>query len=198
MTQISRRTTFLAIGCLAFGAPVSAALAPYVLDQAASNVGFEFSLNGIPQSGSMPVQRADIFIDARNLSASTVDVTLNVSRATTGLIFATQALVGTSVLNAASYPTITFTSRSISLNSDGRLSGGARVSGLLTMRGVSRDITLNANLYRTRGSAADDLSNLTVRLDGQVSRSAFGASGFPDLVDDLVTLDITAVIRSPA
>lgn len=198
MTQITRRTVLFALGGLALGGPSSASPTSYVLDRAASNVGFEFSLNNIAQSGSMPVQQADIVINPRDLAASSVNVTLNVSEARTGLIFATQALVGTSVLYADRYPTIRFTSRSIQLNQDGRLSSGARVRGELTMRGVSRDIGLNASVYRARGSAVDDLSTLTVRLDGQVSRSAFGASGFPDLVDDLVTLDITAVIRSPA
>ena len=195
MIHLTRRTVLAAFGCFALGSAAAAAPTRYVLDTKASTVGFRFSLNGVGQDGAMPVDRADIVIDPNNLAASRVDVTLNVSRARTGLMFATQALISPAVLSADQFPTIRFVSQSVQLAKDGRLSGGARISGNLTMRGVTRPITLNVNLYRARGSATDDLGQLTVRLDGQVSRVAFGASGYPELVDDLVTLDILAVIR---
>ncbi|MFD3189493.1 YceI family protein [Sedimentitalea sp. HM32M-2] len=195
MIQPTRRDMLVALACLALGTRSAAAPTRYALDRAASTVGFRFILNGVSQTGSMPVQRADIFIDPANLAASRVDVTLDVAGARTPLGFATQALLSPEVLDAARFPTIRFVSKTILLSRDGRLSGGARIRGHLTLRGVTRPITLNAGLYRPRGTRADDLDILTVRLSGQLSRTAYGAAGYPRLVGDRVTLDITALIR---
>ncbi|MEP3331614.1 YceI family protein [Sedimentitalea sp.] len=199
MFDPTRRSVLIGLGYLAFGlSPAHAAPTGYTLSEKDSNVGFRFLLSGVPIQGSMPVQAAQIIIDPANLAASQVDVTLNVAKAKTALFFATDALVSTEVLDAKQFPTIRFVSQAITLASDGRLSDGASIAGLLTLRGITRPITLNANVLRAPGSAADDLSNLTVRLDGAVSRAAFGATGFPDLVADIVELDILAVVAAKA
>ena len=49
---------------------------------------------------------------------------------------------------------------------------------------------------RPPGTAPDDLSVLTIELSGEMSRTAFGATGYPELVADRVGLDIRAVIRA--
>ncbi|MDK3073880.1 YceI family protein [Sedimentitalea sp. JM2-8] len=196
MIRLNRRALVIALGSLTIGRRAAAERTRYLLDAAASSVAFRFSLNGLPQSGSMPVKQADVQIDTRNLANSRVDVWLDVARASTGLVFATQAMIGRDVLDAARFPFIRFRSRSVRLAPDGRLSGGAEIAGDLTLRDVTRPIALNAGLYRPPGSAPDDLRSLTVLLDGQISRSAFGAAGFADLVGDAVTLDIKAVIRA--
>lgn len=176
----------------------SAALARptrYTLDTQASSVAFAFTLSGTDQRGSMPVKHADILIDPQNLAASTVDVLVDVSRAKTGLFFATQAMTGADVLNAARYPDIRFISTRIQLGASGRISEGARITGDLTVRGVTRPVTLEATLYRRPGSDANDLIQLNIRLRASISRSAYGASGYSDLVADTVTLDIQATIN---
>lgn len=196
MNTPSCRIAILALVSLAL--PLAAVAEPvaYLLDKKASRVGFHFSLSGIPQTGSMPVDHAEITLDPENLAATTVDVTVLATKARTGLFFATEALIGPDVLDTKHYPTIHFVSDHIQLAQDGRLSGGARISGHLTMHGVTHPVTLNADLYRLPGSAPDDLSDLTVLLSGQVSRAAFGATGYADLVDDTIGLDITAVIHA--
>lgn len=199
----ARRTAILAVICLvtvflasSFPEILSAAPTRYQLDAKASSVGFTFTLGGGPQKGAMPVSKAKIIVDPANLSASRVDISLDVAGARTPLPFARKALTGPDVLDVARYPTIRFVSTKIKLAADGRLSGGAQITGRLTMRGVTRPVSLAASLFRARGSAVDDLSVLTVQLKGQVSRSAFGASGYGDLVADNVGLNITAVIHA--
>lgn len=192
---ITRRTALMGLTALAWSPVAAAAPIPYKLDVRASKVGFTFTLSGVAQTGIMPVRAADIVIDPGNLADSKIDVTLDVAGARTGLIFATQALIGAEVLDARTYPTIHFLSDKVHLAQDGRLSGGARIAGMLTMRGVTRPMTLTAAVYRPPGTAPDDLRELSVRLSGQVSRAAFGASGYADLVADTVGINITAVIR---
>lgn len=197
MANLNRRTTLAALASLIIARPAFGAVRTrYRLDTKASRVGFRFTLNGAKQIGSMPVRSADIQIAPTDLATSKVDVSVNVAGARTPLIFATRALLGPDVLNATKYPVIRFASDRVELASDGRLSGGARLHGKLTMRGQTRPITLNANLYRAQGSDPSDLSQLQIRLSGQVSRSAFGASGYANLVADTVELDIRAVINA--
>ncbi|NRB19092.1 MAG: YceI family protein [Rhodobacteraceae bacterium] len=180
-----------ALPSVALGAPVR-----YQLDPAKSHVGFKFKLNGVTQNGSMPIERADITIDPQQLTASRIDVTVTAARSRTGLIFITRAMTGPDVLNTAQFPTIRFVSRHITLGASGRISDGARIRGDLTLRGVTRSVTLQAALYRPPGTAADDLSQLDVVLRGGLSRADFGASGFPGLVADTVILDIRARINA--
>ena len=174
---------------------VTAAPTRYQLDAQASTVGFVFTLGGARQNGTMQVATAEILVDPANLAASRVDISLDVDSVRTPLPFARQALIGPDMLDVGQFPTVRFTSTKVRLAADGRLSGGATISGNLTVHGVTRQVTLDAGLFRAKGSAPDDLSLLTVQLSGQLSRSAFGASGYGDLVGDPVDLNIVAIIR---
>jgi len=177
------------------GAP-DAAPTRYQLDAEASDVGFLFTLGGGRQKGTMQVSKAVILVDPANLATSRVDISVDVASVRTPLPFVRPTLIGPEVLDAARYPTIRFVSTRVQLAPDGRLSGGAQITGKLTMHGVTLPVTFEAGLFRAKGSAKDDLSQLSVHLKGQVSRSAFGASGYSDLVADSVGLDIIAVIRA--
>jgi len=195
MIQRRHAFTLLASAC---ALPQAALATPtrYALDHENSHVEFKFKLNGTPQTGSMPIERAKITIDPQHLPASQVDVTLNVARARTGLIFITQAMTSSGVLDAAQFPTIRFVSRRITLGAAGRISEGAQITGDLTLHGVTKPIILQAAIYRPRGTPADDLSQLDVVLNGGLNRNDFGASGFPNLVGSKVTLDIRARISA--
>ncbi|MCR9125140.1 MAG: YceI family protein [Rhodobacteraceae bacterium] len=167
----------------------------YALLPETSVVGFSFTLNGIATEGQMPVARADIVIDPNDLGAATADVRLSVAGARTGLIFATEALKGASVLDAARFPEIRFRSDSVRLSPGGRLSDGATITGQLQVRDVTRTVTLIADVYRAAGTRPDDLGRLSIRLRGSISRSAFGATGYGDIVGDEVLLNVMADLR---
>ena len=192
--MLTRRS--LIAGLAALASPAFAAPRRYELDVEKSRVGFTYILSNALQQGQMPISRADLRIDPFNLGDSTADVIVNPDGARTGFFFATEALKSASVLNTAQFPEIHFVSRAVRLAPTGRLSDGAALVGDLTVRGVTRPITLKAQLFRPPGSAPDDLSALTITLKGQISRSAFGATGFAYIVADTVGLDITAAIRA--
>ena len=197
MTVFTRRQLSAALLAIcALPAPGRAAPQRYQLDPGASRVGFTFRHSGAETQGTMPVSRADLRIDPDNLAASQVDVSVSVAKARTGLVFATQALKSADVLNAKAFPEVRFVSTSVTLSQNGRLSDGATISGRLSVRGVTRPLTLQADLYRASGSAASDLSRLVILLNGSLSRSAFGAAGYPDLVADRIDLNIRAAIRA--
>ncbi len=161
----------------------------YQLDTARSEVTFTYIFDETPITGRMPVKSADLLIDLDSLPSSRVLVTLNADAARAGFIFATEAMKGQKVLHTAQFPDIHFRSTQIV----GDLQG-ADVSGDLTIRGVTQPTTLKARLFRQRGTAVDDRNNLLVELTGTVSRAAFGATGYPKLVGDVIQLRIIARI----
>ncbi|RBW52907.1 YceI family protein [Phaeobacter gallaeciensis] len=195
MLNLSRRSVLLSVLSLPLAHPLLAAMQPYELDARKSSVGFYFNLSGTNQKGTMPVRSAQIRIDPADLTRSTVDVSVDVTRAKTNFVFARNAMLGAEVLDAKQFPTIRFVSTRVQLGKSGRISDGARIAGDLTVRGVTLPITLDAELYRRRGSASADLSTLDIRLRGQISRNSFGASGYKELVKDTITLDIRAKIQ---
>lgn len=198
MTLILTRRLLIAGGLAIAGLPLWAAPRRYDLAAASSSISFAFKVNGASQTGTVPVSAADIRVDPDNLVNSSADVTADIRAAKTGLIFVTQALLSASVLDANTHPQVRFVSKRIMLGQTGRISEGARIDGALTLRGVTRDVRLNALLARPAGSAPDDLSVLIVRLTGQLNRHDFGAAGYPKIVEETVDLDIRADIRARA
>ena len=162
----------------------------YILETDKSSVGFTYQFDGRPIKGNMPVASADLIIDFNTLPASKVQIALNVKKARAGFIFATEALRGKSVLDVANHPQVRFVSTKVS-----RSGNGAKIAGMVTIRGVTKPLTLSARFFRQQGSAPKDLSHLSILLTGSVSRNAFGASGYPKLVGDRIDLRILARIR---
>lgn len=190
------RRHVLALGLAAIAAPTWAAPRPYKLGGAGATITYTFKMEGTPVKGTVPIDRATLQIDPNNLEASTADVTADVRRARTGLIFATEALKSRSVLAAADFPLARFQSTRVTLGANGRISDGATLEGMLTLRGVTKPVRFDAQLFRAPGTAADDISALRVILNGRINRTDYGAVGYPELVADTVDIEIDANIRA--
>ncbi|WP_068112615.1 YceI family protein [Tropicimonas marinistellae] len=170
--------------------PATAATVRYDLDGNASRVGFVVRFGPDSITGVLPVLGAKLALDADTPRNSRVHVVLDTTRARASFPFATRELRGPRVLHSARHPTLEFATTE--LRADGRM---ARVHGLLTIRGITRPITLQAQIYRPAGTAPGDLSLLTVHLWGVVRRSEFGADGWAGMVGDEVHLDIRVTMR---
>lgn len=183
---MDRRTCL--IGLLSvLAAPASAAPVRYRLDPAASQVTFGYVLAGQRAEGTMPITRADLALDFRAVDRSSARVSLDADGTRTGVIFVTETLKGPEMLDTGRHPQIDFVSRRIAGSVN-----GATITGDVTIRGVTRPITLAAEIFRRRGSAEGDLSRLTVLLTGALDRHDFGASGYRNLVAPTVDLRILA------
>jgi polyisoprenoid-binding protein YceI len=173
-----------------FALPAGAAPERYTLEPDNSTVAFYWDFGEDEVQGRMPVARADLTIDFADLTQSHVDVAVDASRAEAGFPFASQAMKGPKVLAAGDYPQITFVSTGVR-----RAGDGASIDGRITVRGVTRPITFDAELYRQRGTEAGDRSRLTILLTATLRRSEFGATGWNDMVGDDVRLRIVARVR---
>lgn len=187
MTQLLRALLLITVCLLA--TPITAAPARYTLDTERSSVRFFWEVNGAPSRGAMDVAMADLLLDLAQVSRSQVAVEIDVASATARLPFAQQAIRGPELLDAAQHPRARFESTQVRRDSDGVV-----IDGMLTLRGTTLPVTLRAEIYRQQGTLSGDLSALTIRLTGAISRAAFGATGFPKLVGDTVRLDILARI----
>ena len=177
--------------CAAFcTVPAQAKPVPYQLDQVASVVGFEIDMGQSPMRGQMSVSSADLILDFDRAAASRVTVTIDASSARMGLPFATDAMKSDKVLDTKAHPRIGFESTKLSASGQ-----KATVTGKITIRGVTRPLTLAAQIFRPKGSAEGERDHLIIRLTGTIHRSDFGAAGFADMVGDDVRLDITAHIH---
>jgi len=186
-----RRLVLTAIVALGMISAAQAATVAYKMDPASSTVAFETDFGPDKITGAFPLERADLQLDFDNVRNCTVEVALDVTGATASFPFAAQALKGPKVLAAKGHPRMTFASTSVKGAGD-----TAEVTGNLTIRGVTKSVTLKARLFRPQGSAPDDLDHLTVKLSGKVNRSDFGATGWSDMVGDEVRILITAKIDS--
>ena len=183
-------------GVFAATVPASANVLSYQLRPEDAEIAFTFSAGGVSLRGTAPLQSADIVVDTARLDRSSADVIANVAQARTGIGPATTAMRSTEVLDTARFPSARFRSTGVELGRDGRISSGAVILGDLTLRGVTRPVRLAATLSRPAGTAPDDLRILSVRLTGALDRTGFGATGYANLVDATVQLDIRATLSA--
>jgi polyisoprenoid-binding protein YceI len=183
------RHAALLIALLSLPPAAWAAPASYALEPAESVVGFETRFGPDLITGQMPVKSADLTLDFDAVSNCRIDVALDVSGAQASFPFAAQAMKGPKVLDSTTFPEILFRSSRVERQGD-----GARVEGELTIRGVTRPVTLTAMIWRQKGTETGDLRQLTVQLTGSVLRSDYGATGWLDMVGDEVRLTILARI----
>ncbi|MEM1236631.1 MAG: YceI family protein [Pseudomonadota bacterium] len=175
---------FLLLLCL-WALPAAAQPVPYDLDRENSLVAFRFDLAGDTVKGNMPVASANILLDTENLPATSGTVTLSPGDAVTEIGFATDAMLGANVLNTEQFPEIKFQTTAVR----GTFSKG-EVDGLLTVRGVTRPVTMDAQVFRQRGTDSGDLSRLSILFTGTINRDDFGASGFPQFVGPEIEIEV--------
>jgi polyisoprenoid-binding protein YceI len=172
---------------------VWAAPQAYRLDATSSTVAFEVDFGPDIIAGQMPVLSAEMTLDFDRPADSRVTVALDAADARASFPFATQALKGPNVLATADHPAILF--ETTAFRAQPGPGARAEIDGLLTIRGTARPVTLAAEIFRREGAAEGDLSALSVHMATAVSRAAFGAAGWADMVGDEVRIRIVARIE---
>ena len=116
----------------------SAAVPAWVVDKAASRIGFRVIYSDAPLEGAFRNWDAQIAFDPKNLAASRVSVTVDLASVTANDPDAQEALPSADWFDTRRTPRATFVS-----NSFRDLGGGKyQAVGTLTLRGVSRPLVL--------------------------------------------------------
>ena len=142
---------------------------------------FTYFVSGVPLYGEFHVDRSYFTIDFTEEQQSKFYIKVDIRKSTAGFPLATSAMLGQSVLNANKYPFMEFESTSIS-----KKDKGFRVSGLLKLKGVQKNIVI---MVFTKDKYIKNAKTLMFQIMSSINRYDFGADGFPFLVGKEIKLN---------
>ena len=142
---------------------------------------FTYFVSGVPLYGEFHVDRSNFTIDFTEEQQSKFYIKVDIRKSTAGFPLATSAMLGQSVLNANKYPFMEFESTSIS-----KKDKGYRVSGLLKLKGVQKNIVI---MVFTKDKYIKNAETLMFEIMSSINRYDFGADGFPFLVGKEIKLN---------
>lgn len=137
-----------------------------------------------------------IVYDADNVSASSVQVTLPLSGLQAFVPAFNEHLRSADFFDAAKYPEVTFRSTQVETAAEGAL----KVSGDLTIKGITRTVVLDVTLNQAAEQPMAKRQAIGFDATTTVRRTDFGLGLYAPGVSDEVTLRITAeaIVPKPA
>lgn len=168
--------------------PVLAAGVRYTLDPDHTQVRIHWNHFGFSNPGAdFNISKGTLVWDAAHPERSSVSVTIPIASVHTQ-VPALDKRFKTMFFDAAKYPTITF--KSTGVKRVGK-SNHYRVAGELTVRGISKPVTLDVTLNKAGVQPMLDVPAIGFDATGSVKRSEFGMGAFVPAVSDLVHIHIT-------
>ena len=141
-------------------------------------------------SGAFGASAGVLQIDPANLSAAKVNVTFNVAQMSTTASAFTKELSGPDFFDAAKYRVATFVSTAVRVNG-----GSATITGNLTIKGITKPVTLDAKFYGAGTSPIDKKLNIGFSATTSIKRSDFGVGAYAPAVADQVDLQINGAFE---
>jgi len=181
--------TLLAAALLASG-PAFAQAASYAIDPVHTRVMFEVSHAGYSKAiGTVSGSTGTLVFDPEDWSSARVSVSVPIARLDLGDAAWNRAALGRGLLDGARHPVATFVSTRVEPVD----AGHARVTGMLTLRGVAREVVLDVAFNQLRRYPLPPFRRTAgFSATTTVSRAAFGADAWSSLIGDEVVLRIEA------
>jgi len=193
-------------GAVVVVALVCGAIAPalaadnYVIDVGHSNVGFSVRHFFSKVPGQFTKYEGSIVLDAQDMTKSSVNVSIDTASITTNIADRDKHLKSADFFDAEKFPKITFASTKVTAVSATKLT----VEGTLTMKGVSKPVTLDVDIL---GSGPDAWGGYRGGFEAKtkVNRQDYGVAwnkvmegGGTMLGDEVeVTLNVEAIRQAP-
>ena len=174
--------------------PAQAPNGAYRLDSMHSVVLFSVRHMGLTEYyGRFDNVSGTLDYDGNEPDRSHVTVTIAMDSADTPSALLNRDLKGAGVFDAAKFPQARFVSTGIVRTG----ADHGRITGNLTIRNVTKPVTLDASFAGTARNALDDAPTLGFHATATIKRSDFGLTGmvWSPLVGDDVTLTIEAVFE---
>lgn len=188
-------TKFLAVVGLAamLAAPSYAATTTWTLDPNHTNAQFTVRHLGISNvQGEFTKISGTVTLDDEDVTKSSVSVTIDATSIDTRVSRRDDDLKSEHFLNVAQFPTITFQSTKVGKGGDGLL-----VTGNLTIRGVTKEVTLNVTGPTAPIKAMGNLRR-GAAASTKINRQDFGVAADPGMVGDDVAIQIDLEMAAPA
>ncbi|HEV8074816.1 MAG TPA: YceI family protein [Candidatus Acidoferrum sp.] len=187
----------------ALALPASAGTTTYQIDPRHSSAGFGVTHLMISTvRGEFHGVTGTVVVDDSDISKSSVNVTIDATTVDTREPDRDKHLKSEAFFDVAKYPTITFQSTKVERNNDGSL----KVTGDLTIRGVTKSAVLTANLPKAPIKDPWGLQRTATSASARINRQDFGVawnqkldSGGVVVGDDVnITLDVEMIIPPQA
>lgn len=164
----------------------------YAVDPDHTQITFAVSHIGLSAyRGRLENASGTLKLDPANLAATSFDVTVPTDSINTPSAKLNDELKSADWLDAKTFPQITFKSKSVAVTGPKT----AKVTGDLTLHGVTRPVTLNAVLYGSGENPLNKKYTVGFELDGQIKRSDFGVKTYLPMIGDAVDLTISAAFE---
>jgi polyisoprenoid-binding protein YceI len=126
-----KRAVYLMMGVLIIGLSAFAAMSSWKVKE-----GYEVKFAGGKIEGKFEELKADIVFDKAHPEEAKISATINVNSLSTGFFLKNSH--AKEALDADKYPTITFVATSVT-----KSAGGYQAAGKLTMKGVTKPVTIH-------------------------------------------------------
>ncbi|QGP80695.1 YceI family protein [Sphingobium sp. CAP-1] len=164
----------------------------YTVDGGHTQVVFAWDHMGFSNNaGTIAGPTGTLTLDKANPAASKVSVEFAVANLRTGVAKLDEHLMKPDFFDNAKFPTATFVSTSV--KPDGAT--GATISGNLTIKGVTKPVTLDAELYGAGVQPMSKKENVGFVATTTIKRSDFGMGYAVPIVSDAVELKIIAAFE---
>jgi polyisoprenoid-binding protein YceI len=185
-------STTAVFDALAFAQPALAA-ETYVFDKAHTNIQFSWDHFGFSTtSAGFEEFSGELQFDPEDRANSSIEVTIDLDSVDSGFdTFNEHLTEKPEWFNTDEYPEATFTSTGIEALGEDRL----RVTGDLTLKGVTKEITLETTINKIGKHPVSNAKTIGFDATTTVSRSAFDMGQYAPSVGDEVTISISSEMQ---
>ena len=184
-----RTLKYLALAGL-LGAAVSAQAAPvtYQLDPGHTMVLFSWNHFGYSNpTANLGLGEGSLVFDEQNPAASSVEVSLPLANLDTHVPALDEHLKKPDFLDADKYPVVSFKSTAVQPLGGNKF----KVSGELTVHGVTRPVVLDATLNKVGPHPMSKTQSIGFDATASIKRSDFGVGAYAPSVSDEISIRIT-------
>jgi len=199
-TAVRHRPLSLIAGLLIAAAPALAIAAPerYEIDPVHTRVAFAIDHAGFSKAiGTVSGSTGEVLFDPQDWNSARVQVSVPLQRLDLGDGKRNEATLARGLLDAQRHPQATFVSTRIETAGEDQ----ARIHGLLTLRGVTRQVTLDAHLNAIKRHPLPPFRRTAgFSATATISRADFGIDAWKSVIGDEVQLriEVEAVRRAGA
>ena len=160
----------------------------YKVDGGHTQVVFAWDHMGFTNNvGVFAEPTGTLMLDKANPSASTVSIDVSIANLKTGVAKLDEHLLKADFFDVAKFPTAKFVSTSVKAEGS-----GATITGNLTIKGITKPVTLDAEFYGAGTNPMNKQENVGFVATGSIKRSDFGLGYAVPVVGDAVELKIIA------
>jgi polyisoprenoid-binding protein YceI len=169
-----------------FAAPAFAAPETYLVDPNHTYPRFEYNHFGYSNQIQRFNKTSGTIVFDRAAKTGSVDIVIDARSVDTGYALFNEHLQGEDFFDTAKYPTITYKSTAVRFDGDKPVA----VEGLLTVKGITRPVTLSLGSFQTMPHPIVKKDALGANASARIKRSEFNAGKYAPHVSDDVTLTI--------